>query len=49
MIIYQETKLSLFISNAVIKQTVTTQTRWKGIDLTYEKQYSLIKTSLDIF
>lgn len=49
MIIDQEIKLSTFIANAVIKQQVTIHTRWKGIDLTYEKQYSLIKNGLNIF
>ena len=49
MIICQKINLSPFISNSVIKQTVTIQTRQKEIDLTYKKQYSLIKTGLDIF
>lgn len=49
MIIDQEIKLSTFISNAVIKQPVTIHTGQKGTDLSYEKQYSLIKNGLNIF
>lgn len=49
MIIDQKIKMSAFISNDVIKQPVTIHTGQKGVDLAYEKQYSLIKNGLNIF